>query len=160
MHKTTFILKDRGATLFSAYPAFFFFFLGVILSFFRPSSPASEVKADFLLFCPALANACCSISTSIKLFLSCSAVTQSTAHNCRLRGLTINHTVSVSLSRTRVCVCVLAGGGMSFSTVDPSFFFFFLFFHESSSDVKSIHFAPLTPEMPMGPLSGLLVNEV
>lgn len=46
---------------------------------------------------------CCSISTSIKLFLSCSAVTESTARDCRPRGLGINHTDCARLS---VCVGV------------------------------------------------------
>ena len=49
-------------------------------------------------------NVCCSISTSIKLFLSCSAVTESTAHDCRLRGLDINHTDCVRAVRARACV--------------------------------------------------------
>lgn len=50
---------------------------------------------------------CCSISTSIKLFLSYSAVTESTAHACRPRGLGINHTDCVKL-RLHVCVRMCA----------------------------------------------------
>lgn len=54
-----------------------------------------------LLFC---VNVCCSITTTIKLFLSCSAVIESTAHDCCPRALGINHT-----DHTRMCVyvCVL-----------------------------------------------------
>lgn len=52
-------------------------------------------------------NVCCSISTSIKLFLSCSAVTESTAHDCRPRGPGINHTDCVR-SCARVFVCARA----------------------------------------------------
>lgn len=54
-----------------------------------------------LLFC---VNVCCSITTTLKLFLSCSAVIESTAHDCCPRALGINHT-----DHTRMCVyvCVL-----------------------------------------------------
>lgn len=50
-------------------------------------------------------NVSCSVSTSTKLCLSCFAVTESTAHDCLLRGLSINHTDCVRLC---VCECVHA----------------------------------------------------
>lgn len=49
-------------------------------------------------------NVCCSIPTSIKLFLSCSLVTESTAHDCRPGGSGINHTDCVRLCE-HVCLC-------------------------------------------------------
>jgi len=55
------------------------------------------------------ANVCCSISTSIKLFLSCSAVTESTAHDCRPGGFGINHSDWAKLCTSMcawVCVCM------------------------------------------------------
>lgn len=79
-------------------------------SFFlnTPPPPSCRGQGWFPVILAVSVNACCSISTSIKLFFSCSAVTESTARKCRLRGLTINHTDSVRLCAC-VCACVLEG---------------------------------------------------
>lgn len=90
---------------------FFSFFYGES-SFFVPPPPhlhpcSRRGQGWFPVILAGSVNACCSISRSIKLFLSCSAATESTAHNCRLRGLAINHADLVSLhARTCVHVCM------------------------------------------------------
>lgn len=48
-------------------------------------------------------NVCCSVSTSIKLFLSCSAVTESTAHDCHPRSLYKSRRLG---NNVHMCVCV------------------------------------------------------
>lgn len=113
--------------------------------------PPSPQRSRLLPVIPALSvNVCCSVSTSIKLFLSCSAVTESTAHDCRPRGLAINHRACVRVRLgfwLSVCVCV-------HMQVLP------ISFLEVTRRYEAFIFTPLTPEMPMASLSGLLVNEV
>lgn len=90
---------------------------------------------------PALSvNVCCSVSTSIKLFLSCSAVTELTAHNCHLIGLAINHTDCIRL-RMHVCMNV------HMSLVSFLFFFFFksVSFLRVTVGYEERSFCPLDP---------------
>lgn len=92
--KVFILLSGWGSySTFSSCPAFFFlFFLES-----HPPPPNSRGQGWFPVILANSANDCCSTSTSIKLFLSCSALTESTAHNCCPRGLPINHADSVNL---------------------------------------------------------------
>lgn len=97
---------------FTFCPAFFF----GESSFFTPPSPSSRGQGWFPVILADSANDCCSTSTSIKLFLPCSALTESTAHNCRPRGLPINHADSVNL-------CMRVSGRAWARAHDSSLFF-------------------------------------
>lgn len=105
-------------------------------SFFFPPLP-HRGQGCFPVVLALSVNVCCSTSTSIKLFLF-RVVTKSTAHDCRLRGLAINHTDCVRLSVCFVSVCLC-------TCLCHRFPFFSFFFPDSPLGMKNIYFCPLDP---------------